>query len=320
MKKYLNPGKLESWERDPDIANRCNQVNFTQDSSWSLDKLALGRNLGRGTFGSIILVRNKKTKCIAADKIIWKDEIESGNIPATMIESEIQIHKGLLHPNILQLFGSFTDKIGQHILLEYAPYGDLEGELTNQKNESFCEDVAIDYFCQMATALKFCHDKNVMHRDVKPSNMLIGWSRLLKLADFGWSSEIRTNNELRHSTYCGTPLYMAPEKVLNAPSRHAPIAPVVYDEQVDVWSLGVCLFQMLYGRFPFTGDNDSTDDKELTKKTLEAILGSPLVFPPEPTVTTETIQLLRFLLAKNVALRPRLADVMGSAWWKKWAA
>ena len=120
--------------------------------------------------------------------------------------------------------------------------------LINKKN-GLTEKEAFKYFIQTASAINFLHEQNLIHRDLKPENILIDNQDTVKLCDFGWCVELKIGNR---STFCGTYEYMAPEIVNESP----------YDSAIDVWSLGVLLYELIHGYSPFRAKNSKNNDQE----------------------------------------------------------
>ncbi|KAF7677265.1 putative spindle assembly checkpoint kinase like protein [Astathelohania contejeani] len=203
--------------------------------NWTLDDFELGKPLGRGKFGQVWLVREKRRGYILALKILSKKEIDdAGNIK--QIRRELEIHSQLRSRNILRMYGYFYDAINIYIILEYAGGGELFNLLQSQNK--FNEAQAANYIFQVARALRHMHKRKVIHRDLKPENILLGSDGQIKLADFGWSV---CNVDQNRYTFCGTVEYLAPEIIKN--DRH--------DTTVDLWCLGILTYEFVVGRTPF---------------------------------------------------------------------
>ena len=201
------------------------------------------KSIGKGGFGSVWKVRHKITRQVFAIKVINKDSIVKQN----MIEQtnrEIEIMYKLDHPHIIKLYSHFEDDEDFCLIMQIASKGQLYSVIKRLKRLD--QRTAAQYMREVISAIKYLHTRNppIIHRDIKPENILLDQDGRCKLADFGWSNfdDGRKNRE----TYCGTPEYLAPEMVTK--SGH--------NESVDIWALGVLLFEMLTGRTPFnfTGD------------------------------------------------------------------
>jgi len=222
---------------------------------WSIDDFEIGMPLGSGKFGRVYMAREKKTKYIVAIKCMSKKQLKKSNFEH-QLRREIEIQSHLRHPNILRMYGYFYDKKRVYLILEYSVGGELFGKL--QELGKFDERKSARIIKELADALKYCHSKNVIHRDLKPENLLVGKNGEIKIADFGWS--VHAPNS-RRNTMCGTLDYLPPEITLNQE----------HDEQVDVWSLGILLFELLVGKPPFETDNHA--------ETYRRIQEGDIVFP-----------------------------------------
>lgn len=231
--------------------NFCKQlaIKVSPDSSTSkssiqtpLDKYEITNEiLGTGSYGEVKLIKNKSTFELFALKLIDKKSLEEEKIPHDLILREISVHKTLSHPNIIKLIESFEDPHKLYIILEYAEGGNLF-ELIKQ-NGKLPESQARSIQHQSVLAVQYLTENSIVHRDIKPENILIGQEGSIKLCDFGWCVK---GQELR-STFCGTIDYMAPEMVKNQKHSH----------EVDVWALGVLLYEMLHGYPPFRASRES---------------------------------------------------------------
>jgi serine/threonine protein kinase len=215
---------------------------------WCLDDFEIGKPLGRGKFGRVYLAREKKSKFIVALKVLQKSQLIRAAFEH-QLRREIEIQSHLRHPNILRMYGYFYDSSKVYLILEYCVGGELYKRL--QAKGKFDERSAAKMIVQMADALKYCHSKNVIHRDIKPENLLVGKSGEIKIADFGWSVHAPTS---RRNTMCGTLDYLPPEIVRRQE----------HDEQVDVWSLGILLYEFLVGEPPFDAPSHDATYSRIT--------------------------------------------------------
>ncbi|KAJ5706674.1 kinase-like protein [Penicillium malachiteum] len=223
------------------VTEEHNVPLITQPSpkEFHLGMFEIGKPLGKGKFGRVYLARERDTGFVCALKVLHKNEIQQGRVEK-QVAREIEIQSNLRHPNVLRLFGHFHDKKRIFLILEYAGKGELYKHL--QKAGRFPEWKAAQYIAQMASALKYLHRKHVIHRDIKPENILVGLHGELKMSDFGWSVHAPSGRRL---TQCGTLDYLPPEMV--DPKRCGK----PYDEKIDLWSLGVLMYEFLVGQAPF---------------------------------------------------------------------
>jgi serine/threonine protein kinase len=238
----------------------------------------IGKPLGRGKFGFIYKVRNRKTKKISALKIMFK-ATKDINI---QIKGEKHLSK-LKHENIIRLEHYFSDEKREYFLLEFAENGNLFEELEVQGR--FNKHFTVKCLLQIISALQYCHSHDIFHRDIKLENILVDGNGTLKLCDFGWSAKISD----KPTHLCGTLDYLSPEMVRIEP----------YDQRVDIWSVGVLAYEMLTGIPPF--ETDTTD------KTYRRIDKLDLHFPSH--LTDEEKDFILFILRPQDK-RPTLEQIL----------
>mmetsp|Transcript_10358 Transcript_10358/g.18868 ORF Transcript_10358/g.18868 Transcript_10358/m.18868 type:complete len:322 (-) Transcript_10358:265-1230(-) len=256
---------------------------------WSLSDFEVGKPLGRGKFGSVYLAREKKTKYICAIKVLQKSQLLKAGVEH-QLRREIEIQSHLRHRNILRMYGYFYDSKRIYLILEYSPGGELYKKLTNTGR--FTEKVAARYVSDLSQSLSYCHSKHVIHRDIKPENLLIGAHGEIKIADFGWS--VHAPNS-RRNTLCGTLDYLPPEMVEGRQ----------HDEQVDVWSLGILLYEFLVGSPPFEAEGHSATYRRISRVDLQF---------PATGVPEDAQDLIRKLLQKDPRQRMALESVPRHPW------
>ncbi|PYI34181.1 kinase-like protein [Aspergillus indologenus CBS 114.80] len=256
-----------------------------------LGMFEVGRALGKGKFGRVYLARERDTGFVCALKVLHKNEIQHGRIEM-QVAREIEIQSNLRHPNILRLYGHFHDSKRIILILEYAGKGELYKHL--QKEDRFPEWKAARYIAQMANALQYLHRKHVIHRDIKPENILLGIHGELKMSDFGWSVHAPSGRRL---TKCGTLDYLPPEMV--DPRK----CDKPYDQKVDLWSLGVLMFEFLVGRAPFE-DTPVMTQRRITK--------GDMTIPS--FVSPEAKDLIRKLLVLDADQRISLENLRQHPW------
>ena len=199
--------------------------------------------LGRGSFSIVYVGINylDQDYIKKGDKVAIKI-IKTNNLTKKaleILEDEISIMnliKSNPHPNIVQCFDIIRSQNEVFIIMEYCDSGDLMTIIKRPIKEKYAQF----YFCQLANGLKYLDNHSIIHRDIKPKNILLTNNRrVLKIADFGLAKRI--SDISLNETICGSPLYMAPEIMNNSP----------YNNQTDLWSIGMILFEMLYGLHPF---------------------------------------------------------------------
>ena len=255
------------------------------------------KQLGSGSFGRVFLVSHNETKKLFALKVIEKRKLLMSYGKLDLIYNEISIHSKLDHENIIKLYNVHEDNENINIIMEYAPNGNLY-ELISQEKNGFSEYKAFEYFIQVVNAVYYLHNNNIIHRDIKPENILIGEDNKIKLCDFGWAKELTLENR---STFCGTVEYMAPEIVGSEN----------YDYSVDIWSLGILLYELLYGHSPFKANN--------TKNVILNIKSHELIYDDNKNkhVSHSCKDLIKKLLNNNPQKRYKIKDILEHPFVKK---
>ncbi|OAL75016.1 AUR protein kinase [Trichophyton violaceum] len=256
-----------------------------------LGMFEIGKPLGKGKFGRVYLARERSTGFVCALKVLHKSELVHGHVEK-QLRREIEIQSNLRHPNILRLYGHFHDSKRVFLILEFAGKGELYKHL--RKENRFPEWKAAQYIAQMAAALKYLHKKHVMHRDIKPENILVGIHGEIKISDFGWSVHAPNN---RRQTMCGTLDYLPPEMLKPGNGDKW------YDEKVDLWSLGVLIYEFLVGEAPFE------DSPVMTHR---RIVRGEMTIPS--FVSPEARDLIKKLLVLDPASRIPLDEVQRHPW------
>lgn len=158
---------------------------------------------------------------------------------------EIKLLKDLKHPFIISYKGSFIDKFRfLCIVMDYADGGDLYKQITQQKKQGslFSEDQIMEWFVQICLAIKYIHDKKILHRDLKTQNIFLTKSNHIKLGDFGIARVLQNTCDCAQ-TQIGTPFYISPE-ICNSEA---------YNQKSDIWSLGCVLYELATLRHAFDG-------------------------------------------------------------------
>jgi len=284
MKKSLQRSRSEN------ISGNIPETNSQAEKRWELDDFEIGKPLGNGKFGRVYLAREKRSKFIVALKVLDKEQVKNADV-GHQIRREIEIQSHLRHPNVLRMYGYFYDSKRVYLIIEYAQNGELFKLL--RKSEKFDEKTSAKYVVQMCNAISYLHSKHVIHRDIKPENILIGENGELKIADFGWSVHAVSS---RRSTLCGTLDYLSPEMVEGEE----------HDESVDVWSLGVLLYEFLVGAPPFESPGQ--------KNTIERIKQVDVTFPE--CISEGAKDLILKFLQKDPSKRISLVEAINHPWIK----
>ena len=230
-----NPPKLNK------VKKRClilsPTVNAGLEPESKITDFEKDREIGKGGFGLVWKVIHKKTQKVYCIKVIQK----AGIIEQKLIDQmnrEIEIMYILNHPHCLRLKNHFEDDTNFYLVMPLASKGQLYRVL--KKFRKFDEKTAAQILRETISALQYLHSFNppIIHRDIKPENLLLNEGGRVLLADFGWSNF--SDGDVR-KTFCGTPEYIAPEMLLKKG----------HDTRVDIWSIGILMFELLAGYSPF---------------------------------------------------------------------
>ncbi|XP_011289379.1 NUAK family SNF1-like kinase 2 isoform X2 [Felis catus] len=247
--------------------------------------------LGKGTYGKVKKARESSGRLVAI-KSIRKDRIKDEQ-DLMHIRREIEIMSSLNHPHIIAIHEVFENSSKIVIVMEYASRGDLYDYISERQRLS--EQDARHFFRQIVSAVHYCHQNGVVHRDLKLENILLDANGNIKIADFGLSNLYRQGEFLQ--TFCGSPLYASPE-IVNGKPYTGP--------EVDSWSLGVLLYILVHGTMPFDGQDHKTLVKQISNGSYR-----------EPLKPSDACGLIRWLLMVNPTRRATLEDV-ASHWWVNW--
>ena len=252
--------------------------------------------LGYGSFGKVFLEINKLDKKFYAIKHMEKKRIYKALKTLDPIYSEINIQSKISHPNIVKiLFANESEKYFD-IVLEYAKKGNLFYYI--QKNNHLSESNSFKIFIQIVNAIYFLHKNSYIHRDIKPENILLFDDNVAKLCDFGWC--VKFQDEPRN-TFCGTTEYMAPEMVNQK----------MYGKEIDIWSLGILLYEMLHGHSPFKPNKSNFNDRDVINNIR---FQKSIVYNNK--LSDECVELMNHLIDKNIKRRYTLDDILNSTFVK----
>lgn len=203
---------------------------------------------------------------------------------------EVEIQSSVKHVNCIKLYGHFHDTDRVYLILEFAIHGELYKLL--KKKGKLDEVTSSRYIYQIADALSYLHDRHIIHRDIKPENILLGFDNTVKISDFGWS--VYSNQSMKRTTMCGTLDYLPPEMV---EARE-------HNYKVDVWALGILMYEFLVGKPPF--------EEEFKSSTYKRIAQVDLQVPSH--VSPEAKDLIQKLLRYTPEKRINLKDIETHPW------
>uniref|UniRef100_A0A8B9KZ41 non-specific serine/threonine protein kinase n=1 Tax=Astyanax mexicanus TaxID=7994 RepID=A0A8B9KZ41_ASTMX len=262
-------GRVEGTSRSTRSSgrNRNSGSSGSEEQHPHVGNYRLLKTIGKGNFAKVKLARHILTGREVAIKIIDKTQLNPTSLQKLF--REVRIMKILNHPNIGEVF----DYLVAH--------GRMKEKEARAK------------FRQIVSAVQYCHQKHIVHRDLKAENLLLDADMNIKIADFGFSNEFTVGNKL--DTFCGSPPYAAPE-LFQGKKYDGP--------EVDVWSLGVILYTLVSGSLPFDGQNL----KELRERVLRGKYRIPFY------MSTDCENLLKRFLVLNPGKRGTLEQIMRDRW------
>ena len=206
------------------------------------------KKIGKGGFGKVFQVCNKKTKKLYACKKVSKLNINN----LEKLRKEIEILKKLDHPNIVKLYEVFESENSLYLIMEECFGGELFERIWKriQANDMYTEKGVCSLIRQIIGTIEYCHNNGIVHRDLKPENLLFlnegnEENNPIKIVDFGLSQYINLRQSLNSKV--GSSLYVSPEVLAGN-----------YNEKCDIWSAGIIIYILLSGEPPFYGPNDDT--------------------------------------------------------------
>lgn len=247
------------------------------------------KTIGKGNFAKVKLAKHIPTNKEVAIKIIDKTALNPSSLKKLF--REVTIMKMLDHPNIVKLYEVIDSQRTLYLVMEYASGGEVFDYLV--AHGRMREKEARAKFRQIVSAVQYCHQKQIIHRDLKAENLLLDSEMNIKIADFGFSNEFVPGQTL--DTFCGSPPYAAPE-LFKGLRYEGP--------EVDIWSLGVILYTLVSGTLPFDGNNL----KELRERVLRGKYRIPFY------MSTDCENLLKKFLVLNPTKRASLETIMKDKW------
>ena len=247
------------------------------------------KELGAGSFGHVYLVSHKITKVQYAIKAIDKRDKSNQN-EKPYFRREIEVMYKIHHPNVVKLFGHFEDNNYCYFIMEYIEKGNIYNLIPHDGKKKLNTKIVASLIKDVISAVYYLHHMKpiIIHRDIKPENVLLGEGLVSKLTDFGWSNYMQEDE--KRKTVCGTPIYLAPEIIKEEG----------HDEKVDVWCIGVLLFELITGNVPFQGN-----DLESLK---ENILHLRIAWPKD--INTDAKNLIKKILKLDPGSRISLEEML----------
>ena len=266
------------------LERECKMSDFEKDP----------RAIGKGGFGQVWKVIHKKTNKVYCIKVIQKSGIIEQKL-VNQMNREIEIMYLLNHPHCLRLKNHFEDDDNFYLVMPLATKGQLYKLL--KRAHKFDERTTAQILRETISALQYLHSFKppIIHRDIKPENLLLNESGRILLADFGWSN-FKNDGDIR-KTFCGTPEYIAPEMLRKEG----------HDHRIDIWSIGVLMFELLSGYSPFCAKTN----QDLYANIRKLKINWPPDMPP----------LAKNLISKILKLNPKdrlsLEDILNHQWFQQ---
>ena len=292
MRKYYTTTPQIAKEFIENIKKAIGYVKFS-------DLYEMKEVIGKGKFGVVNLGIHRKTGQQVAIKILNKENIKTIE-DKELVQIEIGILKLCHHPNIIRLLDHLENTNYIYIVTEYIEGGTL-GQYFKKKKFNFSERQAMNIMCQLASGVKYLHQYGIVHRDLKPDNIMIipkNDELNIKIMDFGFSRIVSKEEKLMEGF--GTLYYAAPELIQNSP----------YNSKIDIWSLGVIIYYMFTGCYPFRGKTEDEIEENILEQNVEFKDGE------WETVSDNVKDLIQKCLEKNPEERININEFMCHPWFQ----
>ncbi|CAH1802627.1 unnamed protein product [Owenia fusiformis] len=310
---YGSPNGSPRMRRQPTKESR--RVSRTDSQGYvQLNQYTLKDEIGKGSYGIVKLAYNEEDDTHYAMKILSKKKLikrsgffkkppareGKGKPPPNPLEKvyrEIAILKKVDHPNIVRLVEVLDDPEEDNLYMVFTLY--TKGEVMVVPTENpLTEQEAWSYFRDVILGIEYLHYQKIIHRDVKPSNLLLDNNGHIKIADFGVSNEFTGGDALLSST-AGTPAFMPPESLKDSRDTYS-------GKAMDIWAMGVTLYCFLIGRCPF--------QDEYILGLHKKILTDPVVFPEKPVLNDDVKEVIIQMLKKDPHERITLPQLKVNKW------
>jgi len=252
----------------------------------------LGRQLGKGAYAIVRQAYHRDTRKQVAVKVYEKYRLID-NSKKQGVKREIKIMEKLDHCYVVKLYESIETQKQIHLVMELVRGSSLLDFLKKQPGRKLGEDEAKRLYRQVLLGIEYCHSQDIAHRDLKLENLLLDENQDIRIIDFGFATCYPSDKKIK--LFCGTPSYMAPEIVGRKEYK---------GQAADVWALGVLLYAILTGAFPFKGMSDS----DLYKKIQRGVYSVPAEVPAAAKLIIEQ------MLKVDPAQRPTISEVLKDEW------
>jgi serine/threonine protein kinase len=252
--------------------------------------------IGEGSFSTVYLAKNLHSGATVVAKVINKKVLDPKIYNNVMKEAKIL--ESLHHKNIITIYHTEENEDTITFFMDYYPGGDIHS--FSEEYEYLSECMAFTIISQLVEAVEYLHQHNVIHRDIKLENLLYDneTNMHIVLSDFGFST-IRAPDDPLLQNFPGSPAYAAPELMLGIPYTG-------YGS--DIWAIGICLYVLVAGMYPFWSETKRIMFEKITKYT-----------PKIPRhISPECANLILALLDKNPDRRPNIAEIKQSTWFRHW--
>lgn len=248
------------------------------------------KTLGEGGFGKVILCKHKVTGAEYAIKIMDKQKFSQ--VQKELLYREVEMMYKIKHPNIVRIYSHFEDERYCYIVIEYIKKGNV---YDYQKPLKVLDaKTTANFVVDLISSLYYLHnlEPKIIHRDIKPENLLLGDDGHLKLSDFGASNYIEGNT--KRNTTCGTGIYHPPEMLTQSG----------YDHRVDIWAIGILIFELMVGKSPFKAENGRTMNDNICNVRIH--------WPDdkERPINDLAKKLIKQILQKDPRKRPKLEEIL----------
>jgi NIMA (never in mitosis gene a)-related kinase len=255
--------------------------------------------IGSGALGDVVLYKRKSDNLLVCLKFI--NLLKAGVKNISELETEANLLKQLKHPNIVQYIDHFPHKKNLVIVMEYIEGITLKQLVKDHQQEKkvFPEQLILQIFFQIVSALSYCHSQKVIHRDIKPEHILLTNNYQIKLIDFGLSKQIEKSSQF-NKTQVGTIIYMSPEMIKEEN----------YSYHTDIWSLGCLIYELMKLDHPFSDNplkylaliQSNTQPQYNTlsfSSELITLIKQMIVYDPSYRISIEKLEISPFLLKLN---------------------